>query len=74
MFYHSLAAWLRTQGFEDVARVISAKVEERNDGYCPTCSYEYTVLVVEYVDAFGDEHKQTVSANFADLIKELSEL
>lgn len=74
MFYESVAAWLRLRGVTDVVRVTDVKTDDRNAGYCETCSYEYTVLVVTYVNAFAEERTHEETMDFAELVKELSKV
>lgn len=42
------------------------------EGFCETCSYEYTVVDIFYKDSDGRSKKDTYEGSFANLIQELS--
>jgi hypothetical protein len=61
---------LRSEG-RDVAEVVSLEEEERADGFCETCYYEWTVVIITYLSNTGDEETYVYSGDFSELIREL---
>lgn len=64
------AKLLRSEGI-DVAKVLSFKEEECADGFCDTCYYEWTVVIVTYLSNTGFEETYVYSGDFSELIREL---
>lgn len=56
-----------------VKEVKDVTTETRNDGYCETCSYEYAVIVVEYIDGAGKWRTWDYRGSFLELLRELTD-
>ena len=67
----ALGKYLERNEFE-IKKVIDFEEEKKNDGYCETCWYEYTVVVITYLNKKGKEKTYTYSGFFSDLIRELT--
>lgn len=67
----SMVGLLHAYGI-DAVRVNSYEEEERMDGFCDTCYYEWTVVVINYTDSRGVIDDYTFTGDFGDLIRELS--
>ena len=69
-FYEALAGFLAERGIEG-ATVIDFEEETRYDGYCETCYYEYTEVVITY-EVDGETRTYDYSGSFAELISALT--
>lgn len=67
----SMASLLQSYGI-DAVRVNSYEEEERMDGFCDTCYYEWTVVVINYIDSKGVIADYNFRGDFGDLINELT--
>lgn len=67
----SMLGLLQRSGLPAV-EVTSFEEDKRNDGYCETCYYEYTVVEIYYRDEDNKSKMYVYSGNFADLIRELT--
>lgn len=56
----------------DAVKVVDFTEEQRMDGFCETCYYEWTVVEIKYLDGSGNPDTYEWSGDFADLIRELS--
>jgi hypothetical protein len=63
---------LKNRGIHNVIRVEDWEEAERNDGYCETCYYEYTVVVIRYITETGVRDEFEYYGSFAELIQELT--
>lgn len=70
MFHTSLAAFLRNQGI-DAVRVTDTEDRTEYGGYCETCSYEYTVIDIYFIDSDDRRQKYTYSGDLGELMREL---
>ena len=60
------------QSFDlDCVEVVSYEEETKYDGYCETCYYEWTEVVIEYKDSNGDTQSYNYWGGFAELVRAL---
>jgi len=63
---------LKDQFGIDAVKVDSWDDRVSYEGYCETCSYETTVVDIDYVDSAGTLKMYTYNGNFSDLMNRLS--
>lgn len=66
-FHSFIAEWMREEQSLDVKRVVSVEQEVRDAGGCETCSYEYTVIIIEWYDSRELFHSSEFTTSFSNL-------
>jgi hypothetical protein len=67
---NAMLVMLRNRGISAI-EVTKFEEQERNDGYCETCWYEYTVVVINYITETGVTKTYEYQGQFSELIQEL---
>jgi hypothetical protein len=71
-FYAALLEFTRTKlGRTDATEVVEVETETQERGYCETCSYSTTVIVITYKDSGGRLRVAEWEGSFSDLISSL---
>lgn len=66
----AMVGMLKNRGM-DAVRVNSYKEEERYDGFCETCYYNWTVVFITYITSKGEIDEYEYYGEFSELIQEL---
>lgn len=67
----SMTSYLSRIGYIDV-KAVSYEEDERSEGYCDTCYYEYTVVSISFTTANGSTGVYEYFGDFGQLIRELT--
>jgi hypothetical protein len=67
---NAMVVMLRNRGIFAI-EVNSFEEQQRSDGYCETCWYEYTVVVITYTTETGSVQPYEYRGEFSELIQEL---
>jgi len=69
---NAMLALIIRDGCRDAIRVESYEEKELSDGYCETCYYEYTVVIINYITSTGVRDEYEYYGPFSELIQELT--
>jgi hypothetical protein len=58
---------------EGAQRIVSYEEEERADGYCETCYYEWTIFTITYLGGDGLQRVYEYYGDFAEFVRELTD-
>lgn len=69
---NAMLALIINRGCHNAIRVDSYEEKELSTGYCETCYYEYTVVVIKYITSTGVRDEHEYYGPFSELIQELT--